>query len=216
MFASIFASKSASAPLKLLFLALCLSHAAAASAQTPEADGDPKIATPELSEEADGALEADPAPEAAGTMTVERLGDIIARLDPDAQNNGAAWRFKIEDVTVLMMTDFRHNRMRLMAAIKPSADLSPEELLRIAQANFDTALDARYAVAQNILWATFIHPLRELFDRQFITAIGQTVNAAKSYGTTYSSGLLTYGGGDSNAILQRELIDKLLRKGEEI
>ena len=94
--------------------------------------------------------------------------------------------------------------------------MSPEELLRLSQANFDTALDARYAVAKGLLWATFIHPLSELHDKQFIAGIGQTVNAAKSYGTTYSSGLLSFGGGDSRGIIQRDLIDKLIKKGQEI
>ncbi len=30
------------------------------------------------------------------------------------------------------------------------------------QANFDTALDARYAIAKGALWSTFIHPLSDL------------------------------------------------------
>lgn len=159
----------------------------------------------------------DAPPEATlADMTLTRLDELIRRLDEAAVTNGQSWQFAIEDVTVIMVADPVANRMRLMVAIKPSVDLSQEELLRLSQANFDTALDARYAVGQNILWATFIHPLRELHDSQFIEAVGQTVNAARSYGTTYSSGLLTYGGGDSNSILQRELIDDLLRRGEEI
>ena len=42
------------------------------------------------------------------------------------------------------------------------------------------------------------------------------MNLAATYGTTYTSGLLTYGGGDSNEIIRRDLIDKLLKKGTEI
>ena len=41
------------------------------------------------------------------------------------------------------------------------------------------------------------------------------MNLALTYGTTYTSGGLTYGGGDSNQ-LHRELIDRLLKKGEKI
>ena len=106
--------------------------------------------------------------------------------------------------------------MRIMVAVRSAKDLTPEEMMRIMQANFDSALDSRYAVARDILWATFIHPLRTLHDKQFIAAIGQTVNLALTYGTSYSSGLLTFGGGDSNAILRRKLIDELLKKGTPI
>ncbi|MBX2855030.1 MAG: hypothetical protein KTR21_08580 [Rhodobacteraceae bacterium] len=162
----------------------------------------------------------EPEPEAPpaleGSMTLERLGELIQRIDENASSNGRAWEFTVAETTVLLVTDPVHNRMRLMAPIKPSVDLTPDELMRIAQANFDTALDARYAVARNILWATFIHPLSELHDRQFLGAVGQTVNAARSFGTAYSSGALAFGGGDSQGLILRELIDELQKKGEEI
>lgn len=153
-----------------------------------------------------------------GTMTTKRMGAIIKRLDPEARKsaNAEAWQFHVEKVPVVVVTDAGNNRMRIMIALKKAGKMSPAELLRLSQANFDTALDARYAIAQGLLWATFIHPLSELHDRQFIAGIGQTVNAAKSYGTTYSSGLLSFGGGDSRAIIQRDLIDKLIKKGQEI
>lgn len=154
-----------------------------------------------------------------GSMTIERIGVLIQKLDADAEpaRGGSAWQFTIEDTTLMLVSDPAANRMRLMAPIKPAGELSAEELLRLSQANFDTALDARYAVANGVLWSVFIHPLAALHDRQFVEAVGQTVNAAKSYGTTYSSGLLSYGNGDSRTIIQRELIEKLLRQsGEDI
>ncbi|MGI9515391.1 MAG: hypothetical protein ACR2OL_21020 [Anderseniella sp.] len=161
-----------------------------------------------------------PKPKAAveGTMTTKRMGEIIKRLDPKAKAaaNANAWQFHVEEVPVVVVTDAGNNRMRIMIALKKAETMSAEELLRLSQANFDTALDARYAIAKGLLWATFIHPLSELHDKQFIAGIGQTVNAAKSYGTTYSSGLLSFGGGDSRGIIQRDLIDKLIKKGQEI
>ncbi len=161
-----------------------------------------------------------PTPKAAveGIMTTKRMGEIIKRLDPKAKAaaNASAWQFHIEEVPVVVVTDAGNNRMRIMIALKKADTMSAEELLRLSQANFDTALDARYAIAKGLLWGTFIHPLSELHDKQFIAGIGQTVNAAKSYGTTYSSGLLSFGGGDSRGIIQRDLIDKLIKKGQEI
>ena len=51
---------------------------------------------------------------------------------------------------------------------------------------------------------------------EFLSGIGQAVNLARTFGTTFFSGALTFGGGDSRGIIQRELIDKLIKKGQEI
>ena len=42
------------------------------------------------------------------------------------------------------------------------------------------------------------------------------MNLAVNFGTTYSSGGLAFGGGDSEGILERELIEELLKRGEEV
>lgn len=152
-----------------------------------------------------------------GSMTLEIMGEIIVRLDADAkQPRPGYWQFTIDKRPVLVITDKSAGRMRIMVPVAQADQLTDRDLLRIAQANFDTALDSRYAIARNILWSVYIHPLRELYQRQFITAIGQTVNLAVTYGSTYSSGALTFGGGDSSDILRRKLIDDLLKKGQEI
>ena len=152
-----------------------------------------------------------------GTMTIEKMGQIIKRLDNTAQSpRKGMWSFAVEKSPVVIVTDVSNNRMRIMVPIRKVEGLSIEEYKRMMQANFDTALDSRYAIAKNIVWATYIHSLSTLHERQFIAAIGQTVNAAITYGSTYSSGLLSFGGGDSNGILRRQLIDKLLDKGVPI
>lgn len=154
------------------------------------------------------------APKPEGTMTLKRLDEIIRRLDEKAQSpRPGFWQFEVEKRTVMIVTDVRNNRMRIMVPIGPAANVTDAVMKRLMQANFDTALDSRYAVAREILWATFIHPLKALHDRQFVEAIGQTVNLAVTFGTTYSSGLLSFGGGDSRGIIQRKLIDGLLQKG---
>ena len=102
-----------------------------------------------------------------------------------------------------------------MTAIRSAGNIPAEELMRVMQANFDAALDARYAVAQGRLWSVFIHPLGDLNKDEFLSGLGQVVNLALTYGSSYTSGALTFGGGDSNE-LHRALIDKLLKKGEDI
>ncbi len=156
------------------------------------------------------------APEATeGPMTYEQLGRIIFALDPDAEPQGPGFLLTIAEVTVLVVVDPASDRMRAMVPVTEVTSLSQEELVRAMQANFDTALDARYAIANGMLWSTFIHPLSPLEKDQFISGLGQTVNAALTYGTLYSGGLMQFNGGDSPG-LQRELIDDLLKKGEEL
>ncbi|EEE37962.1 hypothetical protein RKLH11_1801 [Rhodobacteraceae bacterium KLH11] len=162
------------------------------------------------------AQEAQPeAPTTEPPMTYERLGKILFALDPDAQPRGPGFELTVSDVPVLVITDANADRMRAMVPIRSAAELSQDDLQRMMQANFDSALDARYAIANGTLWAAFIHPLSPLEKDQLISGLAQTVNIAKTYGTLYSGGATQFGGGDSGN-LQRALIDELLKKGEEI
>lgn len=147
---------------------------------------------------------------------VERIGELIARIDEAAQAapTGTAWSFNVEGRNVTVVTDPRADRMRIMTAIAPQSILTPELTTRLMQANFDSALDARYAIARDIVWGTFIHPLTALSDEEFLSGLGQVVNIAVTFGTTFQSGALTYGGGDSAAELG-ELLKELLKKKDE-
>ncbi len=173
------------------------------------------IAPLALTAQEETAPEPAPEPELEAPMTLETLGQIIAVLDPQAQTNGRAWQMMIDDTMVIIITDPEADRMRAMTPVRSADGITPEEMVRMMQANFDSALDARYAIAQGTLWATFIHPLSPLEKDQFISGLGQAVNLARTYGSLYSGGALQFGSGDSGAI-QRKLIDDLLKKGEEI
>ena len=148
-------------------------------------------------------------------MTPTRLLEILSALDPDARPQGIGTLLTIEDVPVLVVMDPTADRMRAMVPIRSLEGMDGDDLLRVMQANFDTALDARYAVANGQLWATYIHPLSPLKSDQLISGIGQTVNLALTYGGLFSGGAMAFGGGDS-APLQRQLIDRLLEKGQDI
>jgi hypothetical protein len=158
---------------------------------------------------------APPQVETLEPMTVKRLATIIHAIDPDALIAGNTAQFTINDVPVMVVADPRADRMRAMVPIRAADGLDPSELLRLMQANFDTALDARYAVAQGRLWGVFIHPLSPLQRDQFLSGLAQTVNVALTYGQTYSSGAEVFGGGDSNGIY-RKLLEDLQKKGQEL
>ena len=174
----------------------------------------PALAQSEGADAPDTGAEEETEQQATGPMTLERLDAMIRRIDEEAERQGNVWQFKVEGVSVSVITDPNADRMRILAAVIEVDKLQPESLMRLLQANFDTALDARYAIAQNILWGTFIHPLSALDDAEFLSGLGQAVNLVFTFGTSYSSGLFSFGGGDSNAILRRELIDRLLEAGQ--
>lgn len=152
---------------------------------------------------------------AAAEMTLERLTEIVRAVDPDVQVAGPAMQFTVEDIPIIVVTDPTADRMRAMVPIRSAKGLSAEDMQRMMQANFDSALDARYAVAKERLWSVFIHPLSPLGKNEFLSGIGQVVNLATTYGGAYTSGALTFGGGDSRE-LHRALIDRLIKKGEKI
>lgn len=147
-------------------------------------------------------------------MTLDRLAQIILTIDGEAQQRGASIEFTVQDIPVIVVADPRADRMRAMVPIRSADSLEAEELLRLMQANFDSALDARYAVAQGRLWGVFIHPLSPLEQDQFLSGLAQTINVARTYGQTYSGGAQVFGGGDSNGIYQG-LLDEL-RKGQAL
>lgn len=155
------------------------------------------------------------APQSEPPMTMARLGEIVLALDPEAVVRGPAVEFTLEDIPVIVIADPRADRMRAMVPIASAEGLSEADLLRLMQANFDAALDARYAVANGRLWGVFIHPLSPLEKDQFLSGLVQTITVARTYGTGYTSGGAVFGGGDSNGIYN-ELLEKLRKKGEAL
>ena len=101
---------------------------------------------------------------------------------------------------ILVITDEQADRMRIMMPVRR---FSPEreEDLRLAlialHANYDRALDARYAVHEGVLWSAFIHPLGSLIPADFENALRQVQALRDNTGTTYSSSEFLFGPGEA-------------------
>jgi hypothetical protein len=149
-------------------------------------------------------------------MDNDRLDMIIRRMDDNPEGRKGYWQFKISNLTITVITDEKADRMRIIIPITKTEKLEHDYLYRIMQANFDSTLDARYAIAKKILWSAYLHPLSSLSDDEFLMGLGQTVNLVTTFGTTYTSGLLNFSGGDSKTIQEKELIQELLDKGRAI
>lgn len=147
-------------------------------------------------------------------MTLNNLDAIITRLDNKVEKTRTGfWRFTIEGASVVVVGDKEHDRLRILVGIRNAKGLRQRDLARIAKSNFDTALDARYAISQDVLWAIYVHPIKSLKAKQFISALGQTVNLAKSYGDGYSSGGILFDGGDKKDASRHRLIELLMAVG---
>lgn len=146
----------------------------------------------------------------SGTMTVKRLGELVLRIDPNATAQENGYSFTVDDRTLNIVYDERANRMRVLTGIVAVEGIPRELLMRTLQANFDAVLDARYAIGNGQLWAVYVHPLSSLTDRDFLSGVAQTAVAAQTFGTTFTSGVFVFGGGDTQNLHQ-----DLLRRLEE-
>lgn len=127
-------------------------------------------------------------------MTFDRLTAIIGKYTGAVNSENGGLTFSFNEVPMTLLADERANRMRIITPIVEADQLAPEQMLAISLANFHLALDARYALGGNMLYSTYIHPLRELTAGQVESAIRQVSTLRLTFGTTYSSGEMSFGG----------------------
>ena len=127
-------------------------------------------------------------------LTQQRLEQIVKAMATSAKGEQGVVEFEYNQIAMYLISDVEHNRMRIVAPIANYPDLTRAQLDAILESNYHKALDARYAVSRNVLYAAFIHSLEELHDGQIRSAVRQVANLAQSFGTEYSSGELTFAG----------------------
>jgi len=150
---------------------------------------------------------------AAEGMNNQRMQAILERMVKEVGGRPGLWEFRVHGYRVSVITDERANRMRIIVPVAKAEEIDSKQMKRLMQANFDSALDARYSIARGVLWSAFIHPLSELSERQFIDGLAQTVNLAGTFGDSYSSGALIFGGGDSKQEQDRHYREIIEREG---
>lgn len=131
-------------------------------------------------------------------MSNQRLDGLLRELTGEIEGRPGLWYLEYRGHPVYVITDEAADRMRIIVQIAPVGELDRDILFRMMQANFDSALDARYAIARGVLWSAFIHPLSPLSDDQFRSGFAQAETLADTYGAGFSSGGLRFRGGDSD------------------
>ncbi len=115
------------------------------------------------------------------------LDRFIHEYTDEVEGGNGRWAFVIEGVSVMVMADQAADRMRIMTPVASVADFEDGEYERLMEANYDRALDARYAINAGVLWSAFIHPMSSLTHEQFDDGLNQAVRLSTNFGTTYTS-----------------------------
>ena len=147
-------------------------------------------------------------------MTPERMLEILLAIDENTEISANSAVFMLGDQRLMLVYDETADRMRIMTPIASTSVLTDKLAVRMLQANYDAVLDVRYAIANELIWSAFIHPLTPLSDEEFVSAVAQTATAAKTFGLTFSSGALVFGGGDSSGI-HRDLFEEIEKRLRE-
>jgi len=130
----------------------------------------------------------------AATMSqaeMEKL--VVENAEVISQKKGYVV-FMYNKVKMALISDVRHDRMRIIAPITGYLDLASGVKDAVMESNFHSALDARYAVSENVLYSAFIHPMSPLSRHQLKSALNQVSNLALTFGSTYTSGELDFDG----------------------
>ena len=127
-------------------------------------------------------------------MTNKKMGTIFESVADSIQGKDGNWQFKIKEIFFIAITDTNHNRMRIISPITEARKLDEKIKSAALVANFHSALDVKYAIADDVLWSVFIHPLKELSENQVRDAVNQVYSANVTFGTSFSSTPLVFPG----------------------
>jgi len=122
----------------------------------------------------------------------QRLAIMLSKLVNPVLGQEGSWQINYHGIPMLVLTSEAHNRMRIMTVLDEKGFMERSQLKTLMEANFDRALDARYALFQEKLWSVYLHPLNTLTETEFDAAVEQVANLVNTYGTTYSSGQLQF------------------------
>ncbi len=128
-------------------------------------------------------------------MNNQKLLKILESEAESIEGTTGAWQISVRERMMLVITDEGHDRMRIISPVRVVDEVTSVQLREAMQANFHSALDVRYAIADDILWSAFLHPLESLTEEQVRAALRQVYRAAETFGSSYSSSELVFPGG---------------------
>ena len=138
-------------------------------------------------------------------MNLATVSKLLDRLLDEKEGSDGFWHGQRSGVTLYVVADEEHDRMRIMAPIGEMRKADAGFLSLLLQANFDRALDAKYAMRKRELWSVFMHPMSTLVPDDLGTFMDQVARLVQNTGTTYASSELIFGVDDeTDAELDQE------------
>ena len=126
-------------------------------------------------------------------MTQAGMVEVIKELVGETEGPDNNLSFTYDGIAITMVSDVNADRMRLLAAVIDVEQLDEEQIFATLVSNYHLALDARYAIGGDVLYSTYIHPLSPLTKEQLLSGVRQVANLSKTFGSTYSSGEMSFG-----------------------
>ena len=137
-------------------------------------------------------------------MNNETLGKILEKEVELVDGKLGNWQLVYGQRPVYIITDENANRMRIFTPVLEEAKLEEGQLKKMLEANFHSALDAKYSLYEELVIAVYTHPLKELQTDQFIDAMQQVVNLANTFGSSYSSTDVIFNPGSDEETTEEE------------
>lgn len=132
-----------------------------------------------------------------GVMSVEKMDSIFRAEAEEMDGEDGTWQLFYGNRIVFVLSDKVHNRMRIFTPIGGEDELEVGQQKAMLEANFHSALDAKYCLYNGFIVSVFTHPLKELTTDQLKEALAQVVILANNFGGSYSSTDLLFGLGEA-------------------
>lgn len=123
-----------------------------------------------------------------GPMTQGRMEVLFADQVEAIMGPPGAIQTRIDGINVYLISDPENDRMRLVTPISMVETVDPRVNEILLRANFYSTLDARYAISDGVIYATFLHPISSLSPELLSSALAQVLSLTKTFGSSFSGG----------------------------
>lgn len=128
-------------------------------------------------------------------MTVDELAELLAQITEEFRQSPTHWQFIHDGIPMACLTDPGYDRMRFIAPITELVEMDDATKDAVLEANFHTALDARYGSSNGLLFAAFLHPLSSLEETLARSALDQVASLVHTFGSHFTSGEIEFSSG---------------------
>ncbi len=127
-------------------------------------------------------------------MTTAKLLAQLRRMFPELQVEPGYWTAQVDELEVYVVADEHEDRLRILVPVARADRFDADLLWVLLLANFQLALDARYAVQDGLVWCVFVHRLSWLTEVEVENALCNVLSLARNTGSSFSSSDLVLDG----------------------